>query len=229
MASAVSQLNTAMAGTGVQFSNPASPPAATANVLRVLDDGASNVANVNSVSLTTTATTLTDNGGPQLPFFTDGNAPYVYGSDKTGLAGRISVNPKLLADSSRLVVYNTSPVTPSGDTTRSDFILSQLTNGTQTYPADTGVGSAKTPFKGTILSFTQQFTAMQGDAASAAGSVADGQSVVVSTLQNKMSQTSGVDIDTEMANLMALQNAYSANARVMSTVNSMYQSLLQAF
>ncbi len=44
-----------------------------------------------------------------------------------------------------------------------------------------------------------------------------------------MSATSGVDIDTEMANLMALQNAYSANARVMSTVNSMYQSLLQAF
>jgi flagellar hook-associated protein 1 FlgK len=229
MASVVSQLNTAMAGTGVQFSNPASPPASSANVLRVLDDGASNISDVNSVSLTTTATTLTDNGGPQLPFFTDGNSAYVYGSDKTGLAGRISVNPKLLSDPSRLVVYNTSPMTPSGDTTRTDFILSQLTNSTATYPADTGVGSAKTPFKGTILSFTQQFTAMQGDAASAAGSVADGQSVVVATLQNKMSQTSGVDLDTEMANLMALQNAYSANARVMSTVNSMYQSLLQAF
>lgn len=229
MASVVSQLNTAFAGTGVQFSNPASPPASSANILRVLDDGASNISDVNSVSLTTTATTLTDNGGPQLPFFTDGNLPYVYGSDKTGLAGRIAVNPKLLADPSRLVVYNTSPVTPSGDTTRTDFILSQLTNSTQTYPADTGVGSAKTPFKGTILSFTQQFTAMQGDAASAAGSMADGQSVVVATLQNKMSQTSGVDLDTEMANLMALQNAYSANARVMSTVNSMYQSLLQAF
>ncbi|WP_424627366.1 flagellar hook-associated protein FlgK [Bradyrhizobium sp. SYSU BS000235] len=229
MASVVSQLNTALAGTGVQFSNPASPPAASANVLRVLDDGTSNVADVNSVSLTTTATKLTDNGGPQLPFFTDGNSPYVYGSDKTGLAGRIAVNPALLSDPSRLVVYNTSPTTPSGDTTRADFILSQLTNSASTYPADTGVGSAKTPFKGTILSFTQQFTAMQGDAASAADSVADGQSVVVNTLQNKMSQTSGVDLDTEMANLMALQNAYSANARVMSTVNSMYQSLLQAF
>ena len=229
MASVVSQLNTALAGTGVQFSNPASPPAASANVLRVLDDGTSNVADVNSVSLTTIATKLTDNGGPQLPFFTDGNSPYVYGSDKTGLAGRIAVNPALLSDPSRLVIYNTSPTTPSGDTTRADFILSQLTNSASIYPADTGVGSAKTPFKGTILSFMQQFTAMQGDAASAADSVADGQSVVVNTLQNKMSQTSGVDLDTEMANLMALQNAYSANARVMSTVNSMYQSLLQAF
>ncbi len=187
-----------------------------------------------SASVTTTMTQLTDSGGPQLPFFTDGNLPYTgainqYGSQTTGLAGRIAVNPKLLADPSRLVIYNTSPVTPSGDTTRTDFILSQLNNSTQLYSADTGVGSAKTPFKGTIVSFTQQFTAMQGDAASAAESMADGQSVVVATLQNKMSQTSGVDLDTEMANLMALQNAYSANARVMSTVNSMYQSLLQAF
>jgi flagellar hook-associated protein 1 FlgK len=228
MASVVSQLNAALGGTNVQFSNP------SGSTLRVLDDGAGGQSDVNSASVTTTATALTDNGGPQLPFFTDGNSPYTgaitgAGSEKTGLAGRISVNPKLLADPSRLVVYNTSPVTPSGDTTRTDFILAQLTSNSQTYTPDTGVGSAKTPFKGTILSFTQQFTAMQGDAATAAGSVADGQSVVVATLQNKMSATSGVDIDTEMANLMALQNAYSANARVMSTVNSMYQSLLQAF
>lgn len=228
MASVVSQLNAALSGTNVQFSNP------TGSTLRVLDDGAGGQSDVNSASVTTTVTGLTDTGGPQLPFFTDGNSPYTGaitggGSEKTGLAGRIAVNPALLADPSRLVVYNTGPVTPSGDTTRTDFILSQLTTGSQTYTPDTGVGAAKTPFKGTILSFTQQFTAMQGDAATAAQSVSDGQSVVVATLQNKMSSTSGVDIDTEMANLMALQNAYSANARVMSTVNTMYQSLLQAF
>jgi flagellar hook-associated protein 1 FlgK len=219
------QLNAAL-GPGVQFSNQ---PGST---LRVLNDGGATA--INSASVTTTVTGLTDTGGPQLPFFTDGNSPYTGaitgdGSEKTGFAGRIAINPALLADPSRLVIYNTNPVTPSGDTTRSDFILSQLTNSSQNYSADTGVGSAKSPFKGTILSFTQQFTAMQGDAASAADQVADGQSVVVATLQNKMSATSGVDIDTEMANLMALQNAYSANARVMSTVNTMYQSLLQAF
>jgi flagellar hook-associated protein 1 len=224
------QLNAAL-GPGVQFSVPPAPPA---NVLRVLNDSTATQTSINSASITTTATTLTDNGGPQLPFFTDGNSPYTgavnqYGSQMTGLAGRIAVNPALIADPSRLVIYNTNPMTPSGDTTRSDFILSQLNNSTQMYSADTGVGSAKTPFKGTIVSYMQQFTAMQGDAASAADSMADGQSVVVATLQNKMSQTSGVDIDEEMANLMALQNAYSANARVMTTVNSMFQSLLQSF
>jgi flagellar hook-associated protein 1 FlgK len=58
--------------------------------------------------------------------------------------------------------------------------------------------------------------------------ISDGQNVVLNTLQNKMNASSGVDIDEEMANLLALQSAYAANARVMSTVNSMFQALLQS-
>ena len=58
--------------------------------------------------------------------------------------------------------------------------------------------------------------------------VTDGQDVVLATLQQKMSTTSGVNIDDEMAHLLSLQNAYSANARVMSTVNDMYKTLMQA-
>ena len=69
---------------------------------------------------------------------------------------------------------------------------------------------------------------MQGDAASMAQQISDGQNVVLNTLQSKMHSSSGVDIDEEMANLLALQSAYAANARVMSAVNSMFQSLLQS-
>jgi flagellar hook-associated protein 1 FlgK len=47
-------------------------------------------------------------------------------------------------------------------------------------------------------------------------------------LQNKLNQSSGVNIDDEMAHLLALQNAYSANARVMSAVKDMFTSLLQS-
>ena len=43
-----------------------------------------------------------------------------------------------------------------------------------------------------------------------------------------MNATSGVNIDDEMAHLLALQNAYSANARVMSSIKQMYDLLLQA-
>jgi len=65
-------------------------------------------------------------------------------------------------------------------------------------------------------------------AVDAAAQLAGGQDVVLKTLQQKMSSTSGVNIDEEMAHLLSLQNAYSANARVMSTVNEMYKTLMQA-
>lgn len=225
MSSVVSQLNAALGGANIQFSNPAG------STLRVVDDGAGGLSDVNAASVTTTATSLTG-GGPQVALFTDGGRPYTgaitaSGTQQTGLAGRITVNSGLLADSSRLIVYSTSPTTPAGDTTRSDFILSQLTTGTFSYSGSTGIGSNSTPYKGTLLSFTQQFTNMQANAASSAKQLSDGQDVVLNTLQKKMDATSGVDIDTEMASLLALQNAYSANARVMSTVNSMFQSLMQ--
>ena len=48
----------------------------------------------------------------------------------TGLAGRITVNPALLNNPSKLSVYSTSPPTAAGDTTRSDFLFSQLTSAT---------------------------------------------------------------------------------------------------
>jgi flagellar hook-associated protein 1 FlgK len=225
LASVVSQLNAALGGANIQFSNPAG------STLRVLDDGAGGLSDINAALVTATTSSLTG-GGPQLPLFTDGGNLYTgaitaSGSQQTGLAGRITVNAGLLADSSRLIAYSTSPATPAGDTTRSDFILSQLTSSTYSYSAATGVGSNASPYKGTLLSYTQQFTNMQGNAAASAQQLSDGQDVVLNTLQNKMDATSGVDIDTEMASLLSLQNAYSANARVMSTVNSMFQSLMQ--
>jgi len=46
-------------------------------------------------------------------------------------------------------------------------------------------------------------------------------------LQQKLKSSSGVNIDTEMANLIALQNTYAANAHVMSVVQTMMNSLMQ--
>ena len=50
---------------------------------------------------------------------------------------------------------------------------------------------------------------------------------MVNTLQQKFNSTSGVNIDTEMSNLIALQNIYAANAHVMSVVQTMMQTLMQ--
>ena len=150
------------------------------------------------------------------------------GSQMTGLAARITVNPALLTNPSNLSVFTTSPATAPGDTTRSNFIFSQLTSATFTYSPQTGLGSAGAPFKGTIAGYMQQFLSLQGNAAASATQLQQGQDVVVSTLQQKFNSTSGVSIDTEMSNLIALQNSYAANAHVMSVVQSMMNTLLQA-
>jgi flagellar hook-associated protein 1 FlgK len=225
MASVVSQLNAALAGTGMQFSNP------SGSTLQVLNNGtAANT--VNSASVTTTTTSLTS-GSPQLPLFTDAGSPYTgaitgSGSEMTGLAGRISVNPALLNSPSNLTVYSTSPPTAAGDTTRSDFIFSQLTTSTFTYSPSTGLGSNPSPLSGTLPSYLQQFLSLQSNAAASATQLQQGQDVVVSTLQQKFNSTASVNIDTEMSNLIALQNSYAANAHVMSVVQSMMNTLLQA-
>ena len=223
MSSVVSQLNAALNANGIQFSNP------SGNTLNVV--GAGN-ATLNAASTTTTATQLQD-GSSALPLFTDGTSLYTgavtaAGSQMTGYAGRITVNPALLSNPSALSIYNTSPQTAAGDTTRSDYLFNQLSNATFSYSPQTGLGSAATPFNGTITSYLQQFLSQQGAAATQATNLQQGQDVVVSTLQQKFNSTSGVNLDTEMSNLIQLQNAYAANAHVMSVIQSMMNTLLQA-
>jgi flagellar hook-associated protein 1 FlgK len=224
MASVVSQLNAALGTSNLQFSNP------SGSTLRVVDNGAGTAA-VNAASVTTTVSSLAS-GSPQLPLFTDGVSLYTgaitaQGPQQLGLAGRITVNAALLADPSKFTAYSTSPATPAGDTTRTDYLYSQLTSGTFTYSPGTGLGTAAAPFKGTLTGFMQQFLSLQSNAATSATQLQQGQDVVVNTLQQKMKATSGVNIDTEMANLIALQNTYAANAHVMSVVQTMMNTLMQ--
>jgi flagellar hook-associated protein 1 FlgK len=224
LSSVVAQLSSAFPGANLQFSNfPVG-----SSTLRVLGTGA---ATVNAASVTTTVPSLTS-GSPQLPLFTDTNSLYTgaitsSGLQQTGLAGRITVNAALLSDPSKLTVFNTSPATPAGDTTRSDFIFSQLTSGTFTYSPQTGLGSAATPLKGTLTNYLQQFLSQQGNAATSATQLQQGQDVVVNSLQQKLQSSSGVNIDTELANLIAIQNNYAANAHVLSAVQTVITSLLQ--
>ncbi|QAU46049.1 flagellar hook-associated protein FlgK [Bradyrhizobium guangzhouense] len=230
MGAIASALNTALPGSHLSFS--AAPSPATATTLRVTDDN-SGLAKVTAASSSKTVSSLTS-GGPQLPLFTDGGqALYTgaitgSGSQMTGLAGRIAVNTQLTADPTRLSIYNTSPVTPTGDTTRSDYLYSQLTTAVYSYSPQTGLGSASQPFTGSVSNYLQQFLGVQANASTQATALQQGQSVVVSTLQAKFNSTSSVNLDSEMSNLIQLQNAYAANAHVMSVVQSMMNTLIQA-
>lgn len=222
-ASVAAQLNAALGSNHLQFSN-------AAGSLRVVDDGTSS-ASVKAASVTTTIASLAS-GNPQLPLFTDDNLLYTgqitgSGPQITGLAGRITVNAAVVTDASKLSVYNTSPVTAPGDTTRSDFLYSQLTSAKFSYSTKTGLGSNAAPFNGTVIDYMQAFLSQQSNASTLATQLQQGQSVVVSTLQQKFNSTSAVNIDTEMANLIQVQNTYAANAHIMSVVQSMMTSLLQ--
>jgi flagellar hook-associated protein 1 FlgK len=222
--SIAAQLNAALNASNLNFSGT--------NPLTVVNNPGFSIINSATTTITLAPTQLTGGSG-EVPLFTDTGSAYTgaitaNGSQMTGLASRISVNQGLVTDPSRLVVYSTSPLTAAGDTKRPDFLTQQLTTAKYFYSPSTGVGSSSAPFKGTLLSYMQQFVSQQGAAATAASQLSDGQNVVLNTLQQKFTTSSGVNIDEEMAHLLALQNAYSANARVMSTVNQMYQTLMQA-
>ena len=179
-----------------------------------------------------TTSSLTS-GNPQLPLFTDGNSLYTGaitagGSQLAGYAGRITVNPAVVANPTSLSVYSNSPPTAAGDTTRSDFIASQLTTASFTYSPQTGLGSAASPQTGTLPDYLEQFLTQQANTASNATQLQQGQEVVVNTLQQSYNSSTGVSMDTQMANLIALQNSYAANAHVMAVVQSMFTTLLQA-
>lgn len=225
MASILAQINSALGSTGVQFSNT------SGTTLRVLDDGAGGHINVDVASTTATMTSLTS-GGAALPFFLDGSKAYSgaitgLGPQSLGLAGRIAVNPALLADPTRLVVYQTSPLTPAADATRPNFLLDQLTNGILDFAPQAGVGTASAPFSGSLQSYIRQMISQQGEAASNADSLNQGQQIVVDSLQQRYADNSNVNIDEEMANLLKLQTAYGANARVLSVVRDMIDELLK--
>jgi len=221
LASVAAQLNTQFGG-ALSFS-------ASGTMLQVLDDGAGNTTDVNALSVTQTATSLA-NGNPEIGLFTDGTSPYTgaitaNGGQSTGFADRIAVNPALLGDPSKLTLFDAT--TAIGDPTRPNFIYNQLTGAGFAFAANTGLGDATSPFTGDLPDYLRQVLSMQGEAASNASNLAQGQDVVVNALQQRMNTASGVNVDEEMANLIALQTAYGANARVMTAARDMLDTLMK--
>jgi len=64
--------------------------------------------------------------------------------------------------------------------------------------------------------------------ASTAQNVSQTKTTTLTALQTTFSNQSGVNVDQQTAQLTELQNLYSASARIITTQNAMFQSLLQA-
>lgn len=222
MANIIADLQAALPA-DVVVSNP------SGNTIRFLDDGATGNSDINAASATVTPSALTG-GGTGLPLFTDGINGEIFSNSlddpaqKTGFASRIKVNPAVIADDTVLVSYDAG--VPMGDTTRPLDLLARLTTNTRTYAPETGIGGSTSPFNGSIDEFARRIVSFQASQASNAERDAEAQQVVSSSLQDRFDSETGVNIDDEMSNLLLLQNAYSANARVISTIQELFSVLM---
>jgi flagellar hook-associated protein 1 FlgK len=184
--------------------------------------------------------------GQGLTLFTDanGNVPTGGGtptqSTYLGYASSITVNPAVVADPSQVRDGNTTTATftpnpsggPAGFTTLITNILNN-TFGSATTPNSSGLGASGTLSLGFNASpvlgdFASALVAQSAEASSSITSQLTTEQGVQTGLQTTMSARSSVSVDTEMSNMIQLQNAYGANARVMTTVQSLFATLMQS-
>ncbi|MCJ2049583.1 flagellar hook-associated protein FlgK [Methylobacterium sp. J-070] len=170
-------------------------------------------------------------GNPSIALFVDGNANTLYtgsfdtGSQLTGFAQRITVNSNVLATPSALTATSATDTSTSG--ARAQKLFTALTSTPQTFSSSSGIGGVSAPYHASVIGFAQDIIASQGAASANASALDDTQQTALSTAQGRFAAGAGVNIDQEMSNLIALQNAYGANARVLSAARDMLNQLLQ--
>jgi flagellar hook-associated protein 1 len=195
----------------------------------VLDDGATGNTDVTGLTSHITPTGTQNGTDPALNLFVDqNNTEFTNSLDGigqiTGFAGRIGVNSAVLSDNTLLAQYGTG--VSIGDPTRPNYILNQLQN-MQFSAADVSssqLGSFR--LAGSVSNLISQTMDYTGGVAAAAENADSGQQQTMSSLTDRMNKTNGVNVDDEMARLIELQNAYSANARVISVVQALMNKLL---
>lgn len=143
---------------------------------------------------------------------------------RVGLASRLILNPALKLDPGLMVRYDAA--IEIGDDVRPRALLDSIAATRFTFDPGVGIGSRTVPFSGTIEQFVRQVVATQGANSSAAVSLAEGQSIVAANLELRYEESRSVNIDEEMARLVELQTAYSANARVLTVAQEMLDALL---
>ena len=197
----------------------------TGGALRITASGS---ASVTSLSAKVTATGLTVSG-TALPLFVDGDgSPFTDSLDsqaqRLGFAGRIQVNPAIIANSSSLSIYQ-SPANSAADPTRISDLLDRLdkTGIESSYAANLGFGGTTVP----ISQLIKQTLQVQANDIQRVNAMNDTQKTVQASFEKRFSSVSGVQLDKELSDMTQLQNIYTANARVLSAVKDMFDVLMR--
>lgn len=202
-----------------------------ANNLRILDDGASGVTDVRSASARPSSTGLQGSGLGFNLFVDQGNSTFTNNLDtdppqKQGFAARISINSAILADN-RLLVQNEVGGT-LGNADRANFVIDQLNKMRFVSGGNPAADNGRFQLSGNLSELISQVVGFQGASVNAAISKNDDRQLTLDTITDQMKSDYGVNVDEEMARLMELQNAYAANARVVSVVKELLDALFAA-
>ncbi|WDR03769.1 flagellar hook-associated protein FlgK [Devosia algicola] len=222
-ANAAALLNSKLPGLAISSSGP--------NNLRIMDDGAANTTDVNFAVVRRTSSGLQGDGSALSLFVDQGNTAFTNNLDgntpqKLGFASRIAINPAVLLDNTLLVKSTTG--TASGDDTRPKFLLNQLNNMQFVSGGDPKQNAGKFQLTGNLSQIVGQVINYQGSTISTAIAQRDNRQLALDTVVQQMDSEYGVNLDEEMARLTQLQNAYAANARIVSVVQELLDSLLQS-
>ena len=79
-----------------------------------------------------------------------------------------------------------------------------------------------------LVSQAASLVASQSQDSTAASASLTTQTGVQTTLNSQLDSTSGVSVDQELSNMVGLQNAYGAGGKIISALESMFNSLLAA-
>lgn len=197
--------------------------------LTVLDDGVGNTTDVTALMARRTSGAL-QGDGPALGLFVDsGNAPFTDSLDgngqRIGFAGRIRINPAVVANNALLVQSEAGA--SLGVATRAELLVDRLSD--MRFSAGTGQAGTGSAYRisGSLGELVAQVMDFQGTAAANALNSRDTQALALDAVVQRMQSEYGVNVDEEMARLMELQNAYAANARVLSVVQELLDSLMR--
>ncbi|MDD9148051.1 MULTISPECIES: flagellar hook-associated protein FlgK [unclassified Sporolactobacillus] len=132
----------------------------------------------------------------------------------TVTAANIHVNDNLQGSD----VTSAASGAPSGDNTSATAMANVI--AANSYDVD-GTGSSMT-----LKNYLEGLIGQIGVNAQAAGQFMDNTQTMLQAAQNQQQSVSGVSLDEEMTNLIQYQQSYSAAAKVVNTLNTMLDTLI---
>lgn len=168
-----------------------------------------------------------------LTLFADpANPTFDIATDAVGVAGRIKVSDTVKAEPWRLREGD-APAAESGnkgDTTQLQAVVRSVFESAKTFRTAGLGGSAALGSglnaSGTLGNYANSILTFQSTQTANIAQEKTFRETTSGSLLERHMNASGVNVDTELTNLIGLQNAYAASAKVVSTLNQLFDDLL---